>query len=275
LYISPVEVYYKGIQQRWLVVFSQQAYDRGMKSLERKIEKEYDESNKKARQLNKEIFMCEKDAKKALKPLNKRLLYHSIQAKVDPVHQHGKKGRPKKGSVAEVVGYRISLTFIKDEERIDRHRRSKGRFILATNQMDEDSLSDIEMLKEYKEQTYTEAGFRFIKSDTFEVSSVFLKKESRIEALMMIMTLCLMIYNLGEFFLRKSLKENQETILNQLKKPTNKPTMAWICRLFHGVQVLCIQKKKEYQELVINITERLRPIIHIFGPRAEKIYGIC
>ncbi len=54
----------------------------------------------------------------------------------------------------------------------------KGRFILATNQLDKQLLTDEDMLKEYKNQHKTEVSFRFIKGNTFEVSSVFLKKKS-------------------------------------------------------------------------------------------------
>ena len=38
------------------------------------------------------------------------------------------------------------------------------------------------------------------------VDSIFLKSPRRIESLMMIMTLCLMIYNVGQYRLRSALK---------------------------------------------------------------------
>ncbi|AKB50468.1 Mobile element protein [Methanosarcina barkeri str. Wiesmoor] len=43
------------------------------------------------------------------------------------------------------------------------------------------------MLKYYKGQDKVEKGFRFLKSDTFSVSKMYLKNKSRIEALTMIM----------------------------------------------------------------------------------------
>ena len=49
-------------------------------------------------------------------------------------------------------------------------------------------LPDADLLPEYKKQYKTEHGFAFIKGDTFEVASIFLKTPSRIEALMMVMT---------------------------------------------------------------------------------------
>ena len=64
--------------------------------------------------------------------------------------------------------------------------------------MDETILSNEEILSEYKGQSGTERGFKFIKDDTFQVDSVFLKTPERIDALMMVMTLCLMVYGVAD-----------------------------------------------------------------------------
>jgi transposase len=61
---------------------------------------------------------------------------------------------------------------------------------LATNDL---SLTPEEILSYYKSQSTIERGFRFLKDDSFHVSEVYLKKESRIEALSMTMALCLFI----------------------------------------------------------------------------------
>lgn len=141
--------------------------------------------------------------------------------------------------------------------------------------MDGRALSDAEMLEEYKGQTHVERGFQFIKGDAFEVSGVFLKKASRVEALMMVMTLCLMVYNLAQHFLREALVHHGDSLPNQLKKPTQKPTMAWVCRLFYGVSVVYITSESgEVKEVVSNIKDTLRKIIHYFGPVAARIYDL-
>jgi len=48
-----------------------------------------------------------------------------------------------------------------------------------------------------------ERGFRFLKDPWFMVDSIFLKSTKRIEALMMLMTLFLLVYNIGQYRLRK------------------------------------------------------------------------
>ena len=87
------------------------------------------------------------------------------------------------------------------------------------------------MLENYKNQSKVERGFRFIKDKSFRVSEVYLKKPQRIEALSMIMVLTLMIYSVAEWKLRKKLKETGETIPDQLKKQTQKPTLKLVLTL--------------------------------------------
>ena len=70
-----------------------------------------------------------------------------------------------------------------------------------------------------------ERGFRFLKDPLFLASSVFVKKPERIMALSFIMVLCLLIYRLAEFRLRSRLEETQQTIPDQVYKPTARPTM--------------------------------------------------
>ena len=70
-----------------------------------------------------------------------------------------------------------------------------GLFIVASNEI---SISPEEMLKYYTGQDKVEKGFRFLKSDIFSVSKVYLKNKARIEAVTMTMVLRLMIYSIAE-----------------------------------------------------------------------------
>src|SRR5207245_7768632 len=134
-------------------------------------------------------------------------------------------------------------------------------------------LPDEDLLPEYKAQSKTESGFRFIKGNAFEVSSVFLKNPERIEALQVIMTLCLMVYSFAQHHLREALVKQGDMLPNQLKKPTQKPTLAWICRMFQGVHLLHIKLPSAVQQLVINLTETTERIVRYFGRIAEYLHG--
>ncbi|WP_243553087.1 IS1634 family transposase, partial [Candidatus Cardinium sp. cBcalN2] len=131
---------------------------------------------------------------------------------------------------------------------------------------------DQELLSTYKEQSGTESGFKFIKDNTFEVDSIFLKKPERISALMMLMTLCLMVYSFAQYFLRKQLVSSNETVLSQSGYATNRPSMQWVYRLFHGIHVIKLQVDHAYHEIVLNMNEVLIKIVRYFGPVACAIY---
>ncbi|KAG6559014.1 IS1634 family transposase [Candidatus Rhabdochlamydia sp. W815] len=123
------------------------------------------------------------------------------------------RGKPKNGAEKVIVDYKMETSFRRNQEKINNILNKKGRFILATNELDSEGYKDKQILEEYKEQQNVEGGFRFLKDPWFMVDSIFLKLPRRIEALMMIMTLCLMIYNIGQYRLREQLKAQKSTLL--------------------------------------------------------------
>lgn len=265
---------HNNVWQRWLLVFSQHAYDKEIKTLDKNIAKEYDLINKELWHLGNQEFTCSKDANKSLEEFNKKWKYHTTISQISAIEKHSKAGRPSKGEKPAIVGYKIVGQVVQDNLTIDRIKKTKGKFILATNQLDETQLSNQDMLREYKEQSHTESGFKFIKDNTFEVGSIFLKKPERISALMMVMTLCLMVYSFAQYTLRNALIANNDTVESQTGKPTNNPSMKWIYRLFLGISVIKLQLKNQVQELVSNVTEELSRIIKYFGAKAMLIYEV-
>ncbi|GGA50827.1 IS1634 family transposase [Okeania sp. KiyG1] len=85
------------------------------------------------------------------------------------------------------------------ESKIELEKKQAGRFILTTNVLDKMELTTEEMLSKYKEQQSVERGFRFLKDPLFLTDSIFLKSPDRIEALELIMGLCLLVYALYQF----------------------------------------------------------------------------
>jgi transposase len=155
----------------------------------------------------------------------------------------------------------------------------KGRFILATNDMDTESFPASRMLEEYKAQQGVERGFRFLKDPWFMVDSVFLKSPRRIEALMIVMTLCLLVYNVAQYRLRDKLKTTGETLPNQLKKEVQNPTMRWIFQVMEGLGIARLESgpgadsPATVRELVTNMT-LLRKEICLSVPTACRMHGL-
>jgi transposase len=178
------------------------------------------------------------------------------------------RGRPKKDEQLSLK-YKITSELVRDESKVTYALEGKGKFIIATNELDEKALSVEDLLKNYKGQQAVERGFRFLKDPLFMTSSVFLKKDTRIVALGMVMCLCLLVYTLAQHYLRQKLMELSESVPNQL----GKPTMRWIFQIFEGVHVLIHRTLDGPRELILNINPIRRHILQILGPPFEKIYA--
>ena len=112
-----------------------------------------------------------------------------------------------------------------DQRAVEAHIKKQACFIIATNIVDEQQLSHEQVIATYKEQGSVERGFRFLKDPLFLASSVFVKKPERVVALSFIMVLCLLVYRLAEHLLRSRLVATQQSVPNQVNKPTKRPTM--------------------------------------------------
>ena len=131
----------------------------------------------------------------------------------------------------------------------------------------------VDFLCHYKNQQKVEKGFRFIKSNEFLADAVFLKKQSRIVALSMVMCLCLMIYSLAERNFRLQIIEKKKTIPNQVGKEVTNPTMRWIFQLFEGITVLYKHTYTRIEAVILNLKDIHLRILDIFGVHIAKFYS--
>jgi transposase len=265
---------YAGIQQRWLVMFSQAAQVRELKTLEKAQAKELEQAQKEWRKLEGQRFNCQADAEKALKQFNQKWKYHQADAKVAPVMQYPRRGRPTVEDQQEVVGYNLAGSVAENSTAIEVAKQSLGRFIIATNDLDTTRLSAQAMLENYKDQGVSvERGFRFLKDPLFFAHSLFLKKPERLMALLMVMGLSLLIYSLAERKLRQALKEMNATVPDQRQKPTQRPTMRWIFQLFEGLDILLVKQNGEVMlRQLLNLCTEQEQVITLLGPQVQKCY---
>jgi transposase len=110
----------------------------------------------------------------------------------------------------------------------------KACFVLGTN-IGASELSDAEVITAYNGQSCVESGFRFLKDPLFFVSSLFVKKPSRIDGLLMVMTLALLVYSVAQRRMRQQLTRHHETVPNQINRPTMAPTLRWVFQLLEGI----------------------------------------
>jgi transposase len=99
---------------------------------------------------------------------------------------------------------------------------------------------------------------------------VFVKKAQRVEALALVMALTLMVYTLAERKLRQTLAARQQTVLDQKKRPTAKPTFRWVMQKFQGIHLVQVDQLKQ----VSNLSDERRRIIRLLGSHIEPYYAL-
>jgi transposase len=264
-------VEYGGIEQKWVVVHSTEMQKRKDVTFDRKVQRKVKGSQKDLKDLKKVKFACEMDARAALerwKKENPYCLLEDTEISTISTKENGKKGRPRKDEKL-IVHYVVNAKAVRNEAISLNEKEYQGRFLIASNDL---NLDAEEMLENYKNQSKVERGFRFIKDKSFRVSDVYLKKPQRIEALSMIMVLTLMIYSVAEWKLRKKLKETGETIPDQLKKKTQKPTLKWVFMLMREITEVKIEVDSKVIIEIANMSEVKHKIIRLMGKNCEKYY---
>jgi transposase len=268
---------YSSTEQRWIVFYSKAAYIKEIETFNRKLDKLTEKLEKDVWHLSNKNFSTSKEAEKAVLDLNKKYKYHTILLEeILEIKKYEKRGRHTTDEKIKSIEYKVTVRYIPDKESIEKTKNCKGKFILATNVLDENELSNVDMLVEYKRLQGTERGFRFLKDPWFMASDVYLKKQSRIDSLMMIMTLCLMVYNFSQYHVRKYLKDNNDTLPNQKNKEVQNPTTRWIYEMmvYAVISVVKIPNNNgSYKEVISNIKQVHKKIITIFGKEAMEIYG--
>jgi len=259
---------YADVAQRWFVIESKAAYAKESKTALKNVEKLREKEEKQFDKLTKEIFYCEAEAIKSLNTFQNTLkssMLHDTQ--ILSIAGYSKPGRPFKEQKPDQFTYTIQGRLQKNETYEKQKIDQSGYFILATTT----DLSASELLKEYKSQQRVERGFRFLKSPEFLADAFYLKKPERIEAMLMIMTLCLLVYCALEHTIRKRLKESDTFIEDQLKKPTQNPTARWVFETFYEIQYVIIPQLSKI--VLANLKRENRLVLNALGESYWSFYN--
>jgi len=121
-----------------------------------------------------------------------------------------------------------------------------------------------------KSSIFIDHGYRFLKDPLFFVSSLFIKKPSRIDALLMVMTLSLLVYSIAQRRMRTNMKKVGATIPNQINQEISNPTLRWVFQCFEGINLL-----QNDNEVHLDGFDELREkIIRLSGGQALNLYKI-
>lgn len=257
---------YGGVNQRWLLVYSFELAKTKSASTLKRIDKAMTTKTKELKQLMKTSYDCKQDAQQALENFSKTLKVCQIQqSNILEKRKYLKAGKPTSKTPFKIQYYiQADLTINKEVKQ--KRLKQAGFFVLATNELDEQILPNEDFLETYKGQDGCEKGFRFIKDPKVVTTSINLKKNTRIEALLMVMTLCLFVYASLEHKIRNLLANDKKEAFfkDQKGKPTRRPSARWVFHCFVGIHLLTINGA---QKLILNLNEMHKKLLDLLGKK--------
>ena len=269
-----VELCHYGMAQRWLVVSSQDAWQRAEHTLAKAQAKESEQVQKQLFHLQAQRFPSEPEARAALETIAQRWRSHQgAPGSLTPHSQYARTGRPTPEAPIKAIQWHIHANVVPDSTTITHQQQRKACFVLGTTSADT-ALTDTEVIAGYKGQSAVEGGFRFLKDPVFFVSSLFVKKPSRIQGLFMVMTLALLVYAVAQRRMRHQLAQQHETLPNQIGQPTSRPTLRWIFQLLEGINRVTFSVQGHVQIVMEGLTALRRKILQLFGQKVCQIYHI-
>lgn len=269
-----------GKNYRFVVCSSSELDKRKQKTLESNMEKEKSNAVKCIKELKTREFYCEKDAIEEFKIIEKemKLNYHELTYRVekhDRKTRRGRVGRPSKYENQKVESiYKLEISIHNDDEKIKKNKEINGMFVLITNNLDEQDMSNFKVLKEYKGQSSVETSFNFLKDPSF-MDELFVKYPERLEALAYLMLIALMIMTLLERTVRENLKGESERIMTAGKVRTYRPTGKALIETLDQIQVIKIFNEQNNRwERYCEIDNNLKRILQLAG-FDQDIYTNC
>jgi len=261
-----------GVKQVWLLVHSNAAEARNVHSVETYAQKELNKLNKKLKEYGKSYYSCEPDAQKEIMSFGKLCRYCKVVSSAvikEEVPRRGRKPKVEKPEAEKEYRYKIDITLDIDQEYCDMVRRNRSFFVVATNDIQRD-WAPVELLRQYKSQNRVERGFRFLKDPEFFADSIFLSKNERIQALLMIMTLSLAVFSGLEWKLRNAMKTSNVQLKNQVGKLTDKITMRYVFQIFDCIITVILDNGRR---LFYHISEQAHRILGLLGGVYQETYG--
>jgi len=263
-----------GMAQRWLVVQSQAAAWRAEATLNNAQQREHEAIAQQLFHLQAQRFATPQLAQEALAVLSKKWRYHQVESSQLIEHKrYATKGRPTPTTPIKATEWQLQARVRPDTERLQKAKKYHACFVLGSN-IAAEQLSDAEIIAGYKAQAQAEGGFRFLKDPLFFVSSLFVKKPSRIQGLLMVMTLALLVYSVAQRRLRQALARQNETLPNQINQPTNRPTLRWVFQMLEGIERVRMPVADQVHEMITGLTAVKIKILRLFGDQVCHAYQL-
>src|SRR5215831_15073969 len=250
------------------------AAQRAEKSVSKAQKHEFEAIDKQLFHLQARRFESQQSAQAALAALAESWRYHHVASTELSEHKrYAGKGRPSVTPPIKASAWQMQAKVRPNAEAIRQSKQHKGCFVLGTN-IEADGLKDEEVIAAYNAQSQVEGGFRFLKDPLFFVSSLFVKKPTRIQGLLMVMTLALLVYSVAQRRLRQELVRHKESLPNQINQLTQRPTLRWVFQLLEGINRVRVSVQGQIHDLIEGLNEVQIKILRLFGQEVCQIYQI-
>ena len=170
-----------GMVQRWLVVYAQAALERAEVTRKKAQQRANEAIPKQLLHLQAQRFGTPQAAHEALAAFAQCWQYHRVASSHRTEHKrYAGKGRPTPRPPRKASEWQIQAQVHAEAHALAQDQQATACFVLGTH-IDARALSDTEVIAAYKGQSHVAGGCRLLKDPLFLVSSLFVKKPSRIE----------------------------------------------------------------------------------------------
>ena len=138
---------YAEVAQRWAVIHSEQAFQKEFITLKKNCLKDSEKAVRAFDKICNQQFSCSSDAEKHLATFKKNYAIIEIEGQqIEAVAQYKGKGRPAKGAQPSHYVYYVRGSYTCDIAHFRSLQDQKGKFIIATNNLDKNRTPDDQML---------------------------------------------------------------------------------------------------------------------------------
>jgi transposase len=263
-----------GMAQRWWVVASQAACERAESTVTKACQRASEAIAKQLFHWHAKRFETPEAAHAALAALEQSWRSHQVEtANLIEHKRYADKGRPTSTTPMQATGWQMHAQVRPDHEQMRHRIQHHACCVLGTN-IAASPLNDPEIIAAYKAQAQVEGGLRFLKDPLCFVSSLLVKKPSRIQGLLLVMTLALLVYSVTQRRLRQQLARQGETVPNQINQPTAWPTLRWVFQLLEGIHRVRVTVQGQWHDLIEGLHEVQINILRLFGEEVCRLYQI-
>jgi transposase len=222
-------------------------------------------------------FACEADAQQAAALCLRELRLHShhltytASAEWVPAKRTTRGRPPKEAPRPRRQVWRVTWQVQQATEAMSLRAQRERRFVLATNVLEAQQLSDAELLRAYKGQPAAELSFKWAKHPA-AIAPIFLATPTRIAVLGCLYLIALLVYTLVERQVRKRLAALGETLPDR-PAPSQRPTARTVFYLMRNIAVVTLQRARRSYRQVTTLNAHQLHVIRLLG-YDPTIYGI-